>query len=74
MNDPNALEQANARLLTEWDKEDANHAAEQRRRAECFEDLVAALEGVIRVADRATDEFDKARAALAKAKGEETKR
>lgn len=31
-------------------------------------DLLAALEGVIRVADRATDEFDAARAAIAKAK------
>lgn len=33
-------------------------------------DLFAALEGVIRVADRATVEFDAARAALAKARGE----
>lgn len=31
--------------------------------------LVAALEGVVRVADRKTDEFDAARAALALAKG-----
>jgi hypothetical protein len=35
-----------------------------------FPMLVWALEGVIRVADRATDEFDAARAALAAAKGE----
>lgn len=35
-----------------------------------FPKLVEALEGVIRVADRATDEFDAARAALAAAKGE----
>lgn len=35
-----------------------------------FPKLVKALEGVIRVADRATDEFDAARAALAAAKGE----
>ena len=41
-------------------------------RAEAIRDeLVAALEGVIRVADRKTDEFDAARAALAKAKGED---
>ncbi|MCE6993108.1 hypothetical protein [Dyadobacter sp. CY323] len=33
-------------------------------------DLIEALEGVIRVADRKTLEFDAARAALAKAKGE----
>ena len=35
-----------------------------------FPKLVEALEGVIRVADRATDEFDAARAALAAARGE----
>jgi len=33
-------------------------------------DLLAALHGVLRVADRATDEFDAARAAIAKATGE----
>jgi hypothetical protein len=32
-------------------------------------DMFAALEGVLRVADRATVEFDAARAALAKARG-----
>jgi hypothetical protein len=32
-------------------------------------DLLAALQGVLRVADRATDEFDAARAAIAKATG-----
>lgn len=32
-------------------------------------DLLAALEGVLRVADRKTDEFDAARAAIAKATG-----
>lgn len=32
-------------------------------------DLLAALIGVVRVADRATDEFDAARAAIAKAQG-----
>ncbi len=32
-------------------------------------DLLAALEGVLRVADRKTDEFDAARDAIAKAKG-----
>lgn len=32
--------------------------------------LLKALEGVLRVADRATDEFDAARAALARARGE----
>ena len=33
-------------------------------------DLLAALHGVVRVADRATDEFDAARAAIFKATGE----
>jgi hypothetical protein len=33
-------------------------------------DLLAALEGVLRVADRQTAEFEAARAAIAKAKGE----
>lgn len=32
-------------------------------------DLLAALEAVVAVADRKTDEFDQARAAIAKAKG-----
>ncbi|MCY1186174.1 hypothetical protein D9M73_270150 [compost metagenome] len=32
-------------------------------------DLLEALEAVVRVADRATDEFDMARAAIAKARG-----
>jgi hypothetical protein len=32
-------------------------------------DLLAALEGVLRVSDRRTDEYDAARAAIAKAKG-----
>lgn len=35
-------------------------------------DLLEALKGVLRVADRKTDEFDAARAAIAKAEGEET--
>ena len=33
-------------------------------------EMLAALEGVLRVADRQTDEFDAARDAIAKAKGE----
>ena len=33
-------------------------------------DLLAALDGVVRVADRATDEFDAARAAIKRARGE----
>ena len=34
-------------------------------------DMLAALEGVLRVADRTTDEFDAVRAAIAKALGRE---
>jgi len=33
-------------------------------------EMLEALEGIVRVADRATPEFDAARAAIAKAKGE----
>lgn len=40
------------------------------RACNVHDDLVAALEGVIRIADRKTVEFDAAHAALAKAKGE----
>jgi hypothetical protein len=45
----------------------AEDAAYAMRACNSYPDLVAALKGVIRVADRATDEFDAARAALAKA-------
>jgi hypothetical protein len=40
---------------------------EMRRKELVHDDLVEALKGVIRVADRATVEFDAARAALVKA-------
>lgn len=40
------------------------------RACNAHDSLVAALEGVIRVADRKTDEFDAARAALKLARGE----
>ena len=38
------------------------------------DELVAALKGVIRVADRKTEEFDTARAAIAKAEGDANKK
>ena len=41
-------------------------AAELRRLHALCEEMGEALKGVVRVADRATDEFDAARAALAK--------
>ena len=46
-------------------------AAELRRLHEVNAELVKALTGVVRVADRATVEFDAAKAALAKATGEQ---
>lgn len=52
------------------ENEAARAEKEQKRRANCFPELLTALQGVVRVADRATDEFDAARAAIAKALGE----
>jgi hypothetical protein len=49
----------------------AKAAAELRRLHEVNAELVEALIGVVRVADRATVEFDAAKAALAKATGEQ---
>lgn len=44
-------------------------AAANARLISAAPDLLAALKGVLRVADRQTDEFDAARAAIAKAEG-----
>ena len=44
-------------------------ARENARLIAAAPDLLEALKGVLRVADRATDEFDAARAAIAKAEG-----
>ncbi len=46
-------------------------AAELRRLHQVNAELVEALTGVVRVADRATVEFDAAKAAIAKATGEQ---
>jgi hypothetical protein len=46
-------------------------AAELRRLHEVNTELMEALIGVVRVADRATVEFDAAKAAIAKATGEQ---
>jgi len=46
-------------------------AAEPRRLHEVNAELLEALIGVVRVADRATVEFDAAKAAIAKATGEQ---
>jgi hypothetical protein len=48
----------------------ANYRERQIKLAECNSDLLEALIAVVRVADRATDEFDLARAAIARARGE----
>ncbi len=48
-------------------------AAKLRRLHEVNAELVEALTGVVRVADRATVEFDAAKAAIAKATGEQLK-
>ena len=52
-------------------KEMFAYAAELRRLHEVNAELVEALIGVVRVADRATVEFDAAKAAIAKATGEQ---
>lgn len=48
----------------------ATHARELRAYEATVANLVEALRGVIRVADRATDEFDAAKAAILNATGE----
>jgi DNA-binding CsgD family transcriptional regulator len=55
------------RVTTRVELAIAAAAAEHDRLRDLNVELVAALKGVIRVADRATDEFDAARAAIAKA-------
>jgi hypothetical protein len=52
-----------------YKEEEENKMANGRLMAAAPE-LLAALQGVLRVADRATDEFDAARAAIQKATGE----
>lgn len=50
--------------------EDVEYQSADARLIAAAPDLLEALEAVVRVADRATDEFDMARAAIAKARGE----
>lgn len=54
----------NSGFFPSYDERDAN-----ARLIAAAPDLLEALKGVLRVADRATDEFDAARAAIAKATG-----
>lgn len=59
-----------AQVLDLWCPDDRTAEKEANARLiAAAPDLLAALRAVIRVADRATDEFDQARAALAKAEG-----
>ena len=61
-------------LSCEVDKDDYDHATAMANAhlIAAAPDLLAALIGVVRVADRATVEFDAARAAIAKATGTAT--
>ena len=52
-----------------WQTDTAHEFTPFDDRDELIEQMLAALRGVLRVADRATDEFDAARAAIAKATG-----
>lgn len=61
------MTQAMAAALTEQAE---THALELRAYEATVANLVEALRGVIRVADRATDEFDVAKAAIMNAVGE----
>jgi hypothetical protein len=55
-----------------WDRQYGKQVAtELRRLHEVNAELVGALIGVVRVADRATVEFDAAKAAIRKATGEQ---
>ena len=63
-----AIEAADRQLLKYMSPTSTNVA--NARLMASAPDLLEALEAVLSVADRATDEFDLARAAIAKAKGE----
>ena len=56
----------NARIICEFKEHPGNDG--NARLIAAAPDLLAALEGVLRVADRKTNEFDAARAAIAKAR------
>lgn len=65
--DPNTDDMTSGRYVA---KRDAQVQIEANARLiAAAPDLLAALQGVLRVADRATDEFDAARAAIARATG-----
>ena len=65
------IDKCHAERLSELKVEAEKLAAKAvlMHKAECFDELLLALRGVIAVADQSTVEFDKARAAIAKATG-----
>lgn len=66
--DPHAVAERRQRLDAEGQAKFKEQLA-QRQLERAAPDLLAALEAVVSVADRKTDEFDQARAAIAKARG-----
>jgi hypothetical protein len=66
------MNQQTSHVSEQWSKaveDEHSMLAKKLRMAEAAPDLLAALQGVLRVADRQTIEFDAARAAIAKATG-----
>ncbi len=59
----------NAEQMVAGMREAQDQRIAKARLVDAAPDLLAALQGVLRVADRKTDEFDAARAAIAKATG-----
>lgn len=60
-----------AQISADWDEIPKAQAKRNARLIAAAPDLLEALRAVVRVADRKTAEFDLARAAIAKALGEE---
>lgn len=69
--DPQAVAGRKKEWESQWEIEYQARQARYRLEA-AAPDLLQALKGVLRVADRATVEFDAARAAIAKAEGTNT--
>jgi hypothetical protein len=59
-------------FMPAWLDDEREEAHANAKLVAAAPDMLAALLGVVRVADRATVEFDAARAAIAKAAGERT--
>ncbi len=63
------IKESDREIRIHWQTAEAHEFTPFDDRDELIEQMLAALRGVLRVADRATDEFDAARAAIAKATG-----